>query len=100
MSAVPLRSTVYLQLEATYGRRWNGEEYVDTATGFRVVGFTQKRPQKPRSGVLVVKIELAVPGRAFLPLQPSVVVEIPEQLTYESPIEAEAVDPREPTEDD
>jgi hypothetical protein len=102
MTQPPKVATVYLQVAADYGRQWSTAEgdWVDTVRSIRVVGYTQKRPTKPKPGTVVIKLELAIPGRAFLPLQPSVVVDVPESLLSYNQIEVEAVDPNDRPEGD
>lgn len=83
--------TAYLQLKPTSyrsGRPTTPEQI----TGMKVIGITQKRSQNPQPGTVEVKLELRVPRKAFLPLLPSVVVEIPDSLTQAHPVEVSAVD--------
>ena len=85
---------VYLQVEPrdraydpTTGR-WDGR-----ARSAAVVGMTVNRPEKPRRGVVVVKVVLRIPAAAFDPLRPEAVVTIPADLTEPHPIEVTADDP-------
>lgn len=89
------KSTVFLQCEAQYDRRWSAKdgEYKEVVKAHKVVGFTQKRPGKPRSGTVLVKLTIDIPDGAFMPLEPEAVVTIPDSLTVLAPIEVEAEDP-------
>jgi hypothetical protein len=82
-------ATFYAQIEPEFFRSF-GEERVRSA---KVVAVTQKRPERPRRGVVVVKLTISVPEAAFLPLRPEAVVVIPEDMTAPYPIEVEAGDP-------
>lgn len=86
-------ATVYLQVEPQWSswKKVDGEPALD---GAKVVAFTLKKPDRPRSGTVTVKLAIVIPAGAFLPLRPEAVVTIPESLTAASlPIEVEAVDP-------
>lgn len=58
----------------------------------KVVGVTQRKPTITHEGSVVVKIKLAIPQGAFVPLEPSAIVVVPESLV-QHPIEVEAVEP-------
>lgn len=84
-----VRTTVYLQVEPIRGR-WDVEKVI----GAKVVRMTQKTPAENQlGGTILVKITLEMPEAAFNPLQPEVVVIIPEGLTVPMPIEVEVEDP-------
>ena len=59
----------------------------------KAVALTQKRPQRQRSGTVMVKLRVRVPDGAFLPLRPEAIIVIPDGMTIAAPIEIEAVDP-------
>ncbi len=86
-------ATFYAQVEPEWSR------YVSSMTGERrlegakVVTITQKRPQKPRGGTVLVKLTVRVPAGAFLPLRPEAVVVIPDDMTVTTPVEVIAEDP-------
>lgn len=82
---------VYLQIEPDFFT-FRPTDTTEAVRGARVVGMTQKRPQQPRSGVVIVKVVLRLPKAAFVPLRPEAVVVIPESMTTPVPIEVEAVD--------
>lgn len=84
-------ATFYAQVEPTWSR-WtrDGEKYVDSV---KVVTITQKKPERPRGGTVLVKLTIRVPDAAFLPLRPEAIVVIPEDLTITTPIEVEAEAP-------
>lgn len=62
-------------------------------TGIKATAITQKRPARPRPGVVLTKLTVRAPDAAFLPLRPEVVVVIPENMVVTSPIEVEAGNP-------
>lgn len=78
---------VFLQLEAD---TWTLRDE-ETVRKIRVVGYTQKRPTRPKPGSVVVKLEIEVPDGAFLPLRPAAKVVVPESMTVTAPVEVEAV---------
>ena len=82
-------ATFYAQVEPEFYRAF-GEERV---RGAKVVGLTQKRPDRPRRGVIVTKLTIRIPEGAFLPLRPEAVVVIPEDMTAPYPVEVTAEDP-------
>jgi hypothetical protein len=82
-------ATFFAQVEPEFVRHF-GEERVRKA---KVVGLTQQRPERPRRGVIVVKLTIRIPEAAFLPLRPEAIVVIPEGMTAPYPIEVEAGDP-------
>lgn len=55
-----------------------------------VVKATQRKPRTVAPDCVVVKIELRIPNRAFLPLAPSAVVTVPEDLV-QHPVQVDAV---------
>jgi hypothetical protein len=83
---------VFLQVEPDFFS-YRPADTADAVRGARVVGMTQKRPQQPRPGVVIVKVMLRLPKAAFIPLRPEAVVVIPESLTTPIPVEVEATDP-------
>lgn len=80
---------VYLQLEAD---TWQFRD-TENVRSIKVVGYTQKRPTRPRPGSVVVKLEVQVPDAAFLPLRPAAKVVVPDELTQHVPVEVEATAP-------
>lgn len=87
-------TTVYLEIEPQWSR-WTNSNGDRNLTGIRVVRTLQKRPTR-MSGV-VVALNLRLPDAAFKPLQPKVVVDVPETaLAYEPVITVEMP----PTDDD
>lgn len=73
----------YAQVKPKFGRRYDSSQgkSVDSVDHLTVVTITQKRPTKPQSGCVVVKLTLRFNERAFLPLAPQAVIEIPDVLT-------------------
>lgn len=87
-------ATFYAQVEPKWGN--TGAYWTDRAgnpilEGAKVATITQQRPEKPRRGVVVVKLTVRVPASAFLPLSPEAVVVVPEGMT--ETIMVEAADP-------
>lgn len=85
-------ATFYAQVEPEWSR------YVDhrglrTLNGAKVTTITQKRPQRPKGGTVLVKLTIRIPEAAFQPLRPQAIVVIPEDMTVVSPIEVAAEDP-------
>ena len=87
-------TTAYLQVEPRFhqGNYWRDEAGNPGLEGAAVIGVTQRRPEKPRRGVVVVKVELDLPSGVFLPLRPQARIVVPDSLTALSPVEATAVD--------
>lgn len=80
-------ATFYAQIQPEF--TYSGE-HVRSA---KVVNFTQKKPDRPKGGTVLVKLTIRVPEAAFLPLRPEAIVVIPEDMSIAQPIEVEAVDP-------
>lgn len=85
-------ATFYAQVEPEWGNYVNSEGD-RSLLGAKVVTITQKRPQRPKSGTVLVKLTIRVPEAAFRPLRPEAVVVVPEDMTVTAPIEVEAGDP-------
>jgi len=81
----------YVQIEPEFSNYVNrdGER---SLRGIKAVGITQKRPVKPRRGVVIAKLTLRIPSAAFLPLRPEAIVVVPQSMVATSPIEVEAGD--------
>ncbi|AIY15812.1 hypothetical protein GUY44_07585 [Pimelobacter simplex] len=85
-------ATFYAQVEPEWGN------YIDSdgnrsIHGAKVTTITQKRPQRPRGGTVLVKLTIRVPQAAFQPLRPEAIVVIPEDMTAVTPVEVVAEDP-------
>ena len=77
--------TFYIQIEPEFETRW-GETVVRSA---KAVNMTQKRPAgRQRAGTIMAPITMRIPRRAFLPLSPKVVVDVPEEML----VSAEAIE--------
>lgn len=77
-------TTVFLQVEATgFTNRYDSQSKsnVPDIRGMRVLAINQKRPEKPKSGCIVVEVKIVMPVAAFLPLKPTAVVDIPDTFT-------------------
>lgn len=77
-------TTAFLQVESTgFTNRWDQKtrQNVDDIRGLRVAAITQKRPDKPRPGCIVVEVEIVMPVAAFLPMKPTAKVDIPDTFT-------------------
>jgi len=87
---------VFAQVEATrFTTRYdsNQKKSMPTVDGARVVAITQKRPDKPKSGCIVVELTIRIPEAAFLPMQPTAIIDIPDTFTAVSAlIEADVED--------
>lgn len=85
-------ATFYAQVQPEWGyASYAGDERpIRTA---KVVGITQKRPDRPKSGTVLVKLTLRIPAAAFYPLRPEAVVIVPESMTETTPVEVVADDP-------
>lgn len=85
-------ATFYVQIEPDFSR-WsvdaNGDARLDS---IKAVALTQKKPERPRSGVVVAKLTVRVPNAAFMPLRPSAIFVVPEDMVTTNPIEVEAGD--------
>lgn len=95
MAGQHVDATFYAQVEPTFGRRYDHQvcEMVEYVKHAKVVGLTQNRPDRPRRGVIVVKLTIRVPEAAFLPLRPEAIVVVPEDMTVASPLVVVAEDP-------
>lgn len=87
-------ATFYAQVEPEWGhyRDSNGDLPV---RGAKVARITQKRPDSPIGGTVLVKLTIRIPDAAFLPLRPAAVIVIPEDMTSVTPLEVIAEDPHE-----
>lgn len=84
-------ATFYVQVEPTF-YKYGGND--PTVSSIRAVAITQKRPERPRGGVVLTKLTIRIPDGAFLPLRPEVIVVIPENMVEAIlPIEVIAGDP-------
>jgi hypothetical protein len=85
-------ATFYAQVEPEWGRSasYDPEPPIRRV---RVARITLTRPDRPKPGVVVVKLTLRIPAAAFYPLQPEAVVEIPTELTQPFPVSVVAGDP-------
>lgn len=79
-------ATFYAQVEPVLDY-WKSS--IDSA---KVVTITQKKPDRPRGGVIVTKLTIRLPAAAFLPLSPEAVIVVPENLTDPHPVQVEAQD--------
>lgn len=75
-------ATVYLQV-APKTRRVGDAVIV---TDLDVVATTKTQPGKPRSGAVTVKLNVTLPDAVFLPLTPTVDVEIPAEGVEATPV--------------
>lgn len=87
--AKQVTATFYAQVKAKITKnRWDATiaSYVDQVDSITVQTITQKRPAKPASGCVVVKLQLRFNEAAFLPLSPSAVVDIPDSLIMQNQV--------------
>lgn len=77
--------TFYVQIEPEWERYYGGTMQLKGAKAVRV---TQKQPDPPRDGALVVKLTVRVPTDRLLPLAPDP-VELPNLPADVAVIEAE-----------
>lgn len=83
-------ATFYAQVEPV----WPYTISVDSLpAGAKVARISQKRPDRPIGGTVLVKLSIQVPKSAFMPLRPEAVVVIPESMTEVQPVHVEAQDP-------
>jgi hypothetical protein len=66
-----VEATCYLQVEPEFN--YNGSK----VWGARVVRMTQRKPESPLGGTVLVGITLCIPEEAFLPLRPEAVIDVP-----------------------
>lgn len=76
-------TTVYLQLEPQWGR-WTNRDGDRVLAGMKVAGMTQRRPDRAKGPV--VRLTLRVPDAAFLPLRPTVVIDVPDEALDFEPV--------------
>lgn len=82
-------ATFYVQIEPEWSR-WTNSDGERTLRGIKAVALTQKKPDRPRSSVVVTKLTVRVPDAAFLPLRPEAIVVVPEDMVVTSPVHVEA----------
>jgi hypothetical protein len=80
-------ATFYAQVEPSLN--YDGS----SVSSAKVVSLTQKKPDRPKGGAVLVKLTIRVPEAAFLPLRPEAIVVIPEDMTVVAPLEVVAEDP-------
>lgn len=85
-------ATFYAQVEPEWSS-WRNSEGQRALRGAKVVNVTQRKPERPKGGTVLVKLTIRVPEAAFLPLRPEAIVVVPEDMTIASPIEVVAEDP-------
>lgn len=88
-----MKTTFYVQLEpvfSSYVRSLDGERPLREVRATRI---TQKKPTKPLSGTVTIKLTVDIPDQAFYPLRPEAVVTIPADLTAPTPLEVTAEQP-------
>lgn len=85
-------ATFYAQVEPEwgYGVDANGDRRL---SGAKVARITQKRPESPIGGTILVKLTIRVPSAVFRPLRPAAVIVIPADMTEVNPIDVIAEDP-------
>lgn len=93
MTAEAVKDEAFLVLTPTWSRyRPRGGE--PNLEGFRISRLTRSRPSQISGDELVMKVRIQVPARAFRPLAPEVVIDVPEsQLMTGEAILASALDP-------
>lgn len=85
-------ATFYAQVEPEW-QNYVKPDGTRNLWGAKVVNITQKRPNRPKGGTVLVKLTIRVPEAAFQPLRPEAVVVIPEDMTVVEPLEVFAGDP-------
>ena len=85
-------ATFYAQVEPEW-RGWISSTGDRRLAGAKVVRLTQKRPEQPVPGTVLVKLTVRIPAGAFLPLRPEAIVVIPDDMTVTTPVEVIAEDP-------
>jgi hypothetical protein len=83
-------ATLYVQVEPEFAR-WPAND--PPVIGARPTRMTQKRPDKPKPGSVLVKLTVRLPKSAFMPLRPEAIVVVPESLALPTPVTVQAVDP-------
>lgn len=79
-----VKTTVFAQVEATrFTTRFDSKQHktVPTVDSIRVAAINQKRPDKPKAGCIVVELTIQMPEAAFLPMQPTAIIDIPDTFT-------------------
>lgn len=74
-------ATFYAQVEPSWSSWQTGPDGAKLLEAAKVVAITQKRPERPRRGVVICKLTLRLPASAFLPLTPEAIVVVPEGAT-------------------
>lgn len=81
----PAEAVAYLQVRL-------GRTSTYSASEAKVVAVTQRKPEDPHAGCIVVKIKLRIPVEGWDPFEPEAVIDVPADLV-QHPIAVEAVDP-------
>lgn len=89
MSSDFQNATFYLQVEPEWGPYLNSDGSYNLV-GAKALRITQKQPDPPKGGTVVVKLTVKVPSSALLPLRPAPVEIAADQATT---VEVIAEDP-------
>ncbi len=87
MSTKPNPAEAIAYLQVRLDRRSNY-----SASDASVVAVTQRKPDQPRRGCIVVKVKLRIPVEGWDPFQPEAVIDVPADLV-QHPIEVDAEEP-------
>jgi hypothetical protein len=91
---------VFAQVKPTFGTRYDSAQgqHLPTVTSITIVSTTKSR-SPAKAGCVVVELKLDFPEQAFLPLQPTAVITIPDNFVGLDTIEIEALDPTDMNDD-
>lgn len=82
-----MKTTCYIQVTPNWAY-WDA----DRLDSIRVQRVTQKKPESPIPGCVVVKLSLDIDDAAFYPLRPEVEVKIPVDRTEAVQVETEPME--------
>jgi hypothetical protein len=80
----PAEATAYLQVRLVRPSTYSPSEA-------RVMAATQRKPDSPQPGCIVVKVKLRIPVEGWDPFEPEAVIDVPADLV-QHPILVEAED--------
>ncbi|WP_134740012.1 hypothetical protein [Nocardioides sp. 503] len=81
----PAEATAYLQVRLARTSTYSASEA-------KVVAVTQRKPEDPQPGCIVVKVKLRIPVEGWDPFEPEAVIDVPADLVQHL-IAVEAEDP-------
>jgi len=67
----PLTGSCWAQVVPTYSAYWPSEP-----RGVKIIKITQRKPKYPEPGCMLIRVTIAVPRAAFVPLEHDVALQV------------------------